>query len=360
VKTPISFKLKEAYKIFTKSLAIHFIKVIYGPVKTASFMQKSVHSAVILTQERYGDIIVTTPLFKLLKQIFPAIEITVIGVTHIIEFLEPDGNVDFVCNIKHADRQTKRRVFSKEYDLLFNTKDHASVTFLLLTARLNARYKVGIYHKRHNGFFHHLLRLEDAIPTIEKNTAILSYLGYKVNKQDLKPYLPEGEVSDKIRNFIKNNLDKRIIGINLSASNKSKEWGPARWEEFLEDLREDILIISTGDLAEVKLHFEQTYANVISSPPTATIYDVGYLVKNLHMLITPDTSLVHIASCYNTPVLALYRIERDLKKFLPLSDKNEVIVAPDGIMNNILPEKVLDSYKILLSKMTEGQGASDF
>ena len=68
------------------------------------------------------------------------------------------------------------------------------------------------------------------------------------------------------------------------------------------------------------------------------------MVKNMRILVTPDTSLVHIASCYNTPIVALYRLERDLKKFKPLSEINRVHVTPTGVIDDIAPADVLESY----------------
>jgi len=359
MKIPISFRIKETYKKLTKSIAIKLIQLRYGKIQPAELEEKSPGSIIILAQERYGDIIVTTPLFKMLRKNFPEIELTVIGVTEIIMFLKPDKNINHLYNIKSVDAKTKQRIFSKQYDFLYNTKDHPSFTFLYLGARIKARHKLGIYHPGHTGFFHHMIELADTAPTIEKNIALLPYLGVSTDNIQLRPYLPEGPVSKEVKQFVTKNSGRRLIGINLSASNRSKEWGPKRWEEFLSNIGEDIVIIATQDLANLKAHLEHTFAHVIAAPLTPTIYDLGYLVKSLFLLVTPDTSLVHIASCYNTPILALYRVERDLKKFKPLSQINEVLVTPTGVMDDIMPTTVLASYNVLISRVTEQLHTSD-
>ena len=340
----LTFQVKEAYKKYTKQAAIGIMRFIWGGLKPDPNIPPKFNSIIVLAQERYGDIIVLTPLLKKLRQSFPDADITVLGVTDIIDFLKPDKNLNFVCNIKRADDQTKQKVFSHTYDLLFNTKDHPSFTFIKLSGKIKARYKVGIFHERHKGFFNHMFELDDALPTVEKNTELLKYLGIKITAVDLRPYLPEGPVSPDIREFVREISGRAVTGINLSASNRSKEWGIERWREFLGHIKEDTIILSTKDHLKNKQFLENEFPNIISSPLTTTIYDVGYMVKNMRILVTPDTSLVHNASCYNTPIVALYRLERDLKKFKPLSQINRVHVTPTGVIDDIAPADVLESY----------------
>ncbi len=162
------------------------------------------------------------------------------------------------------------------------------------------------------------------------------------------PYLPEGPVSEDIQEFAKSLAGKKLTGINLSASNRSKEWGVDRWQTFLEKVDEEVIILSTADHIKNKKFLEDRFTQVIPSPQTVTIFDVAYLVKHMRVLVTPDTSLVHIASCYNTPIVALYRLERDLKKFKPLSQVNRVVVTPTGVIDDIIPEDVLKLYYSVL------------
>ena len=310
-----------------------------------------IKSVIILAQERFGDIIVMTPLLRNLRKSFPTMEITVLGVTEIINILKPDGNLNLVCNIKRADKQLKQRIFSRTYDLLYNTKDHPSFTFIKLSGKIKARHKLGIYHERHLGFYHHMFDLDDALPTVEKNLELMNYLGVSVSGDDMRPYLPDGTVSSEIKEFIKSISGKEITGINLSASNRNKEWGPERWREFLNQIDEDVIILATKEHLDNKRILEQEFSQIIPSPLTPTIFDVGYMVQHMRVLVTPDTSLVHVASCYDTPIVALYRLERDLKKFKPMSKLNRVHVTPSTVLDDIQPSDVVRSYQSVLEEL---------
>ena len=349
----ITFEISEAYKRFTKQTAIAVMRMKWGGRDLHAQIPEKFDSILILAQERYGDIIIMTPMIRKLRESYPYCDITVLGVTDIIDFLQPDINLNYVCNIKRADKQTRQKVFSRKYDLLFNTKDHPSFTFIRLSGKINARYKIGIDHKSHHGFFNSMLELDDALPTVEKNLSLLKFLGIEYAGKDMRPYIPEGPITPAVQKFVQKMKGKFITGINLNASNRTKEWGIMRWKEFLGRIKEQTVILSTHEYLENKQALENEFNHVIPSPPTATIFDVGYLVKHMHILVTPDTSLVHIASCFNTPIVALYRLERDLKKFRPLSEINRVVVTPTGSIDDIAVTEVLDLYHSALEVITE-------
>ena len=354
----IIFNINEAYKKHSKQAAIKIMQLRWGRLTSNKIQSKKITSIIILAQERYGDIIVMTPLIRMLRKSFPHLDITILGVTDIIDFLKPDRKLNLVSNIKHADKQLKKQIFSRTYDLLYNTKDHPSFTFIKLSGKIKAHHKVGIFHERHQGFFHHQFPLDDELPTVEKNMALLDYLGVKITEEDMRPYLPEGPVDSEIREFVQSLSGRVITGINLSASNRNKEWGVKRWREFLSKIKEDVVILSTKDHLANKQLLETEFPQVIPSPPTPSIFDVGCLVQHMRVLVTPDTSLVHVASCYNTPIVALYRLERDLKKFKPLSQINSVHVTPTGIIDDIEPTEVVQSYNSVLEVLDKSDSES--
>ncbi len=339
---------RETYKFTSKHLIIIVMKYLFGKPKTGLIFDGKADSIIILGQERFGDLIVLTPLIKKLRQSFPESKITLLGVTRMVSFLSGDPNLTNVVNIKHASAQVRKKIFRDHYDLLFNTKDHPSFTFLFLTARIHARYKIGIDHRIHLGYFNYMHRFADAAPTVEKNMGILSFLGITYEKKDLIPYLPLKPPSEKIGKFVNDLSPGRPIGINLSASNPGKEWPLEHWETLISEIKQSVVILAMPDDVLKKERLERTHKNVIPSPSTPSLLDAGYLILNLKLLITTDTALVHVAGCYNVPVVVLYRLERDMRKFPPLSEKSKVHISLTTNLADISPEEVIDSTRYLL------------
>jgi heptosyltransferase-3 len=343
-------KIKKTFKYAT----IVVMKYLFGIVETRKLEQNSIKSIAILAQERFGDLIALTPLLKHLRKAYPTAELVIIGVTDIIEFLKYDKNLNSVYNGKKIVSRLLGKLFKKKFDLIFNTKDHPSFTFLYLSRRIKARHRVGIDHPYHRGYFNHLIETENAQSAYEKNCLLLSYLNIKVVTKEIKPYLPSGPITREIQDFVNSFSEKKgVIGINLSASRRFKEWRVERWLQLLNFIKQPVIVLAMPEHMEIKKIIEKANTHVIYSPQTKTIFDAGLIIRNLKLLISPDTSLIHVASCFNTPVIAFYRLKEDLKRFSPLSEMCEVIIAPQHEINDIQPEQVYQSFKKIWTKLSK-------
>jgi ADP-heptose:LPS heptosyltransferase len=336
---------RESYKYLTKRLAVMAIKYVFGTRPSGKIFDGAVQSIVILGPERFGDLIVLTPMIRALRSSFPEAGITLLGVTNMVSFLSHDPNLNRVVNIKRTRVSERREILRDHYDLLFNPKDHPSFTFLLLTARINARYKIGIYHRAHIGYFDYMHFFDDAAPTVEKNMVPLHFLDISFEKRDLRPYLPDGEISSNIKEFIEKLDGVKPVGINLSASNPGKEWPLENWRALISEIDRPVVILAMPDDAGKKKLLEREFKQVVPSPPTGTLLDAGYLIAQLDLLVTTDTALVHVAGCCNTPVVVLYRLERDMKKFPPASDLNRILISPTSDLADISPDQVTQAVK---------------
>ena len=67
----------------------------------------------------------------------------------------------------------------------------------------------------------------------------------------------------------------------------------------------------------------------MTSYKTNTILDVAALIKCLDLVITPDTSIVHIASAFNTPIVTIHEDNQDsYQLFSPTSNLNKTVFSP--------------------------------
>ncbi len=94
-------------------------------------------------------------------------------------------------------------------------------------------------------------------------------------------------------------------------------------------------------------------ATVRLVPPGLSILAISAIVARLSLLISPDTSLVHIARSANVPVVGLYPTAKwNLERWYPYGqpDGLGVVVAPSGgLIADILPETVVQAVRALLS-----------
>jgi ADP-heptose:LPS heptosyltransferase len=327
-----------------KLIGIRLLKSLFGTIEETAPTGAVPGSIAILAQERFGDVILLSPLLRILKRAVPAIRIAAVSVTSSADYLRYDANVDAVIRAKPPTLQALRHLSSQRFDMVFNTKDHPSFTFLYLTRRIRAARRVGIFHPLHEGFFDHMIRVDPLESRVKTNCALLDHLGIYYSEEDLGPYMPEGPVSKEVGDFAESIRGKRPVGVNLSASGAPKEWPVERWMDLLRRTAEPTVVVSMPKHLELKRALEGRFDHVIPSPPTRSIFDVGRVIEQLGLLVSTDTALIHVASCFDTPVLALYKIGSDLQRFPPLSTAQRTIVAPDADLGRISAEQVLELY----------------
>ena len=86
----------------------------------------------------------------------------------------------------------------------------------------------------------------------------------------------------------------------------------------------------------------------------AAIETAKAAVQAAELVITVDTSIVHIASAFNKPILSLHaNMYREYSKYRPLSDIAHMVMAPAE--NALVPEipfaLVIDGYRDVCERM---------
>ncbi|TFG62427.1 MAG: lipopolysaccharide heptosyltransferase family protein [Gemmatimonadales bacterium] len=339
--------LKTAYRRF----ACRLLRISGRRVQLSQFRGGPVNSVVVLIPELFGDTILTTPLIHALRSVAPTAEITVVGNGPGVRLLEYDDLVIRAIGLRDTSSQERQALYGRRFDVLLSTKDHPSFTALRLVRRIHASYRIGFDHPGHRGFFDHLVARPEQMPVWEKTTGLVEPLGAAPTS---RPYLPDGPVSSAVREFVATQMAGRsVIAVNISASKPERRWPTARWEELFTGVARPVVVLSAPEHAADRYGLESKYPGLLVSPATESLFDVGHIVRHAAALLTTDTAAVHIASCFDTPVLALYRSPRDVAKFPPLSGQRVAIVAPTGDLAAITSREVLDGLARLTSEGSE-------
>lgn len=312
-----------------------------GPLKTIA----------ILAQEKYGDSILLTPLLKNLKKAFPETDIHLVTFSKAsTDFFSTDPNVKAIHYAKGSQLAYLKEVLVQKFDLLFNTKDHPSSTFLIHSLLLRARCKIGINCDFHEGLYDYLVDIDYHSPIPLKNCGLMTILGKPVPAESCRPYLPPKPVSEKIRRFLDTSDLNGALGINISAGWPTRYWTDEKWEALVNafpDLR--VVVLSSPADLETKTELESLCPNILMSPPTSNLYEVGLIVDRLRLLVTPDTSLVHVASCQNTPVVSLYvKALQHQTRFKPFLIDHRQVISSTEYIKDIGSEMVISAVKKLL------------
>ncbi|MBK8984420.1 MAG: glycosyltransferase family 9 protein [Ignavibacteria bacterium] len=316
-------------------------------------------SIVVVQIGKIGDMILTTPLFGKLKNIFPEYNLTVLASENNSYIPEENSSVDKVIVFKKNFSVLKSFIKLRSSDINYwiDTKNMYSSTSNMLVKNIKP--------ERSLGFNYEIPVFTDSLNDytfgshgVDINLSPINF--FTNTKETFSSYVrPEISIPDIEINAIENELvkykGKKNVLINYSAGSESRVLSVEVWIEVFNQLKltNGFNFFITGmknDKSDIFEIINKTGNTDVQYIETISFYKFAAVINFCDLIITPDTSAVHICSALNKPVIGIYSDVRwNFEKFRPLSDINEVIFSGnennmDGIKAGSILEKI---HKIL-------------
>ncbi len=304
---------------------------------------------------RIGDTILTTPLFKVIKENIPNVELHVLSGRNNYHVLVGHPSIDKVF-IYGKKIFSSLKMFTDlrkiKYDFWIDIKDHYSNESMLFSKIGRAKIKIGFNrpgkkifdinpHEEYQNINEHY---------VEICLRNVKYLDINMDTRKIRPSLFTKSESEKnLISFLNEQNIEDYYCINISATAPSRMLQMEKWDLLLEEVKKDgkncVLVAAPKD-NELVERICNKHAHVVYYQ-TKSIVDVFSVVKKCEAVLTVDTSVVHIASSFNKPQLCFYTyLPHKMAEFAPLSDVFKVVMGPniEDSVTDIKVEDVLKNY----------------
>jgi ADP-heptose:LPS heptosyltransferase len=310
-----------------------------------NFDLKQTSSVLFMRYDRIGDMLISTPVFRELKTANPYINVIV---------LASESNRDILKNNPYVD------------EIIINYKNNLLGDFfsLLKLRRLNIDVCIEFDH---SVVPHAIMRLRIINP--KKIISVKKDGRYGVNGDELKMYnfytkkltnehsrnvwlgtlapfgiKPKSSIYDlfiseaqekKALDFLSKFYKVSKVGINLEGAVKGKKIKINELKKICEGIKRinidaQIIILSSPknyeNVNNIINHLSLEY--VTATYLTKKILEVAGLIKYLDLIISPDTSIVHIASALNKPIVSIHEKNMaSFRLFAPTSSKSRTVFS---------------------------------
>jgi len=310
----------------------------------------------VLQFGKLGDMILTTPLFNALKALFPGARLTVIAATTSALIPEHHPAVDDVVAAPRGLLGLPKLAIElrkRPFDLYIDPKDHRSRTSQMIADLVHASFSIGL--PENAGRYRFDAPLSAPQPPghyVDRMLAPLLALAPD-ERFERRPSL--GIPSDAFRNADDqlNPGEHGAVAVNISAGDRSRYWGLENWERLVREIskRFNVAVMSSPHDRD---HADEICATRREARPirTESILEAAAVVARCRAVISPDTSIVHIASTFDLPTVGLYpRSDRNATIFGPLATPHRILMpAPDADFTSIPIESVLDAFRSILPR----------
>ncbi len=307
---------------------------------------KTFNNILIVRTDRIGDVVLTTPAIKALREQYPTARISILVASATFDLV--NGN-PYVDEILVDDRpgahkgllgfwRLIRELRSKRFDLavIFHTKRRTNMA----AALASIPYRLGYKNNKFGFLLSHPLK--DVRHFGQKHEAeycmdVLKVIGIENNGLDI--FVPlqkeaEGWVHDWMRD---NNLKPHeFIVIHPGSSDIAKCWPTANFALLMDRLAEKyalkIVLIGSFQTAPVadeiiKLAGKAALINLTGKTSLAQTVS---LLRQARLLISNDSGPVHIAAGVGTSVISLFLRDQpgiNAERWRPLGNKGLVLVG---------------------------------
>jgi len=312
-----------------------------------------------------GDVIVITPALRALKKKFPGAKIDVILRPSMKDVLSGNPNIDKILTYDKKD-------FDKDFDYIIkeleNSYDLAvlfhpgidignyKISKLLKKAKIPFRIgctKVGFFEGK--GFFMH----RKTKPTfklkhkIEDNLDVIRTIGIDTKDKNLDIYTTKESKQYINSLFKKEKITKKdfTVAIHASPQHKTHEWSIRKFANVADELvkKYKAKIIFTGTQKDEKyndLIIEFMEEKAINLAGKTDIKQFFAAIKRANLVISVDTSAMHIAAAFEKPTIALFGAGNP-KIWRPYCDNSIVIFKEKEVCTSCMKHKCRKDYKCM-------------
>ena len=312
-------------------------------------MPDSISSIIILAQEKLGDAILLLPFLNAFHKRFPNAVIDICCTHYNKKVFEGIPFIRNCISYRPYNLQFAKTIRSEKYQILYNPKSGPSKTFHQITNRVNADIKICLDNEYNNPIYNYYLPNDNSKHIVEKYSELLFY--YDLNTQVVN-WLP-----DYFYQFPSSIDQKKYISVNISAGNQKRRLPVNKWikifTHILKNYDVNIALFATskesGDAKKIKQIFEDRVFYPLESP---NLYYASGIINESDMLLSLDTSLIHLAAALGKPVLGLYNNDKlNHVRYGPYSTISESVISKTEFIRDIEPSSVIDSFSKLFSKI---------
>lgn len=324
----MKYKIINKKKLFATAASDIIGYIVFSPINIfnkKAILSTDIREILVVRTAYIGDVIMTLPILKPLRELYPDARITFLTSSKAKEVLENNPYIDEILTYdafwfypnghKRAIRDylTFLRILrSKQYDLVIEAR--ADIRDILLLAYLSrGRYRVS-YKVGGGGYLlTHVVPFQKIKHRIDYHLDIVKFLGVSVDRVEWNIYLSHEERSTanallSQEGILRSDL---LIGIHPGGRKDLKCWAMDRFAGVADGLISayGAKVIFTGSLHERGLIddiIKIMHYRAVNLAGEINLRVLSALIERLDLFICNDSAPLHIASAMKTPTVAIF------------------------------------------------------
>lgn len=302
------------------NIKLYIAKLLWDKRKKNVLDINSIRNILLLRNEgTIGDMVVCSPLVKALYEAGYNIDVLLTEsssevmkynpyVRNIYTAVDVSTEV-YLKDFNHSvPSSTIKTLKENKYELVIDPAvADTPIHRIRLLKDINAKSVLGFNKWRNINHYSRSLPFKDEKAHVTQSVALLSE-GLGINPMVLSSYsihIPNF-ILDEVKMYLSTLEKKNKVIVNMFTGSKERCFSPEQLLDIvhgLKDMYVDIEIILLDHHNQIKISLPK---NVVINP-FKTLHHVMALIHEVDLIISPDTSIVHIAAAWEKPLIAVYK-----------------------------------------------------
>lgn len=264
-----------------------------------------IRKVLIIRFSSIGDIVLTTPLLRALKNEMPNVSVHFLVKQRFAQVIEHNPNIDKIHQYNGSFRETINLLQSENFDYVVDLqnnlrsnrikrrlgKKYSTVNKLNIRKWIYVTFKINRMPDRH---------------IVDRYFDTLKPLKISNNRKGLE-FFAEPQ-ADQILDTLGSIITKgNYIAAAVGAAHYTKQIPTEQYIEIINKTGKPIVFIGGNSDSEKAEHIIQNIkVKAINTCGICTLGQTSEIIKNSRVVITPDTGAMHIAAAHYKPIVSLW------------------------------------------------------
>lgn len=311
---------------------------------------------------KIGDYIISSFIFREIKKKYPHIQLDVISDNSLENLLKYNKNIDnyYTFNRKKIKewKEMIKKLKPNNYDVILDSTEGLKYKQVYFLNKMNAKVNIG-YNKDNFFVYNENVKQSTTLRMKEIYCEMLKCVNIEVTDTTYDvPISSESEKKvDKFfreKNIRQSDKNERVISVNFFGASSGRKTNLENSLVILKKLRKKypddkiVILDSPSDREQIyETIREINDKNVLFFEDSRTILDSISLINRSDLVVSLDTSILHLGEGLNRKVMAFYGPKLNKNKWRIKEEGNILIDYTEKRINDVDFEKVFDklNYK---------------
>jgi lipopolysaccharide heptosyltransferase II len=282
-----------------------------------------------------GDILLTTPLLRAIRNKHPGARITVLTKRGYLPLLSHNPHVHRVIGLAPGRSLTSlaTELRGDEYTDLLDL--HGNLRSRILRPLVPGRWRTYPKHRWARWLLVRAKRnrYRDRRPVPERYFSAARHLHVVPDGAPPEFFIGQEAIEEATEWLDSTGLESasKIVALAPGAAHATKRWPVEHWRMLIDRIVRDgfaVLIVGGPDDAAIGSDLAGGRSQVVSAAGRFGLQGTGALLRRASALVSGDTGVMHMATGVGTPVVALFGPTVQAFGFFPYTDRARVLELP--------------------------------